>query len=129
MASRLARTLLPAACLAALTLAACGTPQGQDEMSWARAALERNDRVEIVAADPKSHSFTVRLKDTGELRMVRADQVIGAPGMPGAAAEAAPQSSASTAPPAATPGGEAAVPAPAAAAAAAPAPPSEPPAS
>jgi hypothetical protein len=70
-------------------------------MSWARAALERNDRVEIVAADAQSRSFTVRLKDTGELRMVRADQVIGAPGMPPAAAAPA-NGAAAPAEPAAT---------------------------
>jgi len=104
MASGLARTLLPAACLVSLALSACGAPQGQDEMSWARAALERNDRIEIVAADAQSRSFTVRLKDTGELRMVRADQVIGAPGMsPGASAPAsaaaAPEPAAQPAPP------------------------------
>jgi hypothetical protein len=109
MASGLARTLLPAACLVSLALSACGAPQGQDEMSWARAALERNDRIEIVAADAQSRSFTVRLKDTGELRMVRADQVIGAPGMPPAAsapasAAAAPESTAQPAPPGAMSG-------------------------
>ncbi len=101
MASGLARTLLPAACLVSLALSACGAPQGQDEMSWARAALERNDRIEIVAADAQSRSFTVRLRDTGELRMVRADQVIGAPGMPPAAA--APASAAAAPEPAAQP--------------------------
>ena len=101
MASGLARTWLPAACLVSLALGACGAPQGQDEMSWARAALERNPRVEIVAVDPQSKSFTVRLKDTGELRMVRADQVIGAPGM---APAATPPASAAAAPePAAAP--------------------------
>jgi hypothetical protein len=124
MASGLARILLPAACLVSLALSACGAPQGQDEMSWARAALERNPRVEIVAVDLQSRSFTVRLKDTGELRMVRADQVIGAPGMASgasapASAAAAPEPAASPASPAATPGSAAA---PAAAEAAAPAP-------
>ena len=80
--------------LAALTLfglAACnklGLGGGADEMSWARAALERNDRIEIVAADPSTSTFTVRVKDSGDLRTVRADQVIGAPpgAMPGGAA-------------------------------------------
>ncbi len=71
--------LTGAACAALLTLAACGR-QGQDEMSWARTALERNERIEIVAADPQSRTFTVRSKDTGELRMVRADQVVAGPG-------------------------------------------------
>lgn len=84
--------LTGAACAALLALGACGR-QGQDEMSWARTALERNAQIEIVAADPQSRTFTVRVKDTGELRMVRADQVVAGPA--GAAApealKAAPQ--------------------------------------
>ncbi len=67
-----------AACVALMALVACGR-EAQDEMSWARAALERNDTLEVVAADPQSRTFTVRVKDTGELRMVRADQVVAAP--------------------------------------------------
>ncbi len=67
-------------------IAACGKlglGGGSDEMSWARAALERNDRVEIVAVDPATNTFTVRIKETGDLRTVRADQVIaGPPGAP-----------------------------------------------
>jgi hypothetical protein len=63
-------------CLALLALAACAR-SGQDEMSWARSALERNGKIEIVATDPQSRTFTVREKDTGELRMVRADELIG----------------------------------------------------
>ena len=71
------RALLAALSLTWLALAACSR-QGQDEMSWARAALERNDRLEIVAADPKLRTFTVRNKDTGDVSTVRADQLIGA---------------------------------------------------
>jgi hypothetical protein len=74
------RALRGAACLALLCIAACAR-EGQDEMSWARAALERNDRIEVVSADPQSRTFTVRVKDTGELRMVRADQVIAGPSL------------------------------------------------
>jgi len=69
---------------------------GQDQMSWARVALERNDRIEVVAADSDTNTFTVRFKDSGELHMVRADQVIAAPpglwsstAAPGTAAPAA----------------------------------------
>jgi len=54
-----------------------------------RAALERNDRIEVVAADQQSRTFTVRVKDTGELRMMRADQVIAGPSVPAPAAAAA----------------------------------------
>lgn len=122
------RALLAALSLISLALAACSRQQGGDEMSWARAALERNDRVEIVAADPQSRTFTVRSKDTGQLHIVRADQLIAAPapapvsaaGTPPPAAEEhpAPAAPAPTAPAAtdndAAPAREAATPAPAA---------------
>lgn len=78
MATVCSRALQGATCAALLVLAAC-THEGQDQMSWARAALERNGQIEIVAADPQSRTFTVRVKDTGELRMVRADQVMAGP--------------------------------------------------
>ncbi len=103
MADAKARALLAALALTGLALAACSR-QGQDEMSWARAALERNDRLEIVAADQQSRTFTVRNKDTGELSMVRADQLVGtvtppSPGFsPKAATAASPATTATTAP-------------------------------
>ena len=89
-----------AACLALLALAACAR-EGEDKMGWAQAALERNDRLEVVAADPHSGTFTVRVKDTGELRMVRADQLIAGPSLP-ATASAAVAATARTAAPAVT---------------------------
>lgn len=58
-------------------------------MSWARSALERNGKIEIVATDPQSRTFTVRQKDTGELRMVRADELVGGAGAAAAATSAA----------------------------------------
>jgi hypothetical protein len=70
--------LVGIACVGLLALAACGR-EGQDEMSWARAALERNKSLEVVAADQQSRTFTVRLKDNGELRTVRADEVVASP--------------------------------------------------
>jgi len=86
-----------AACLALLALAACAR-EGEDKMGWARAALERNDRLEVVAADPHSGTFTVRVKDTGELRMVRADQLIAGPSLPATASAAAATTSGTAAP-------------------------------
>ena len=91
------RALRGAACLAVLAIVACGR-EGQDEMSWARAALERNDRIEVVAADQQSRTFTVRVKDTGELRMLRADQVTSGPSLSAAAPAAAVAKSGSAAP-------------------------------
>jgi hypothetical protein len=93
------RALRGAACLAVLSIAACAR-EGQDEMSWARAALERNDRIEVVSADPQSRTFTVRVRDTGELRMVRADQVIAGPSL---TATAAPTTAGTAAPDASAP--------------------------
>jgi hypothetical protein len=69
-----------AVCAALVLLAACAR-EGRDQMSWARAALERNGQIEIVAADPQSRTFTVRVKESGELRMVRADQVVAEPAL------------------------------------------------
>jgi len=88
-----------AACVALLSLAACGQA-GRDEMSWARAALDRNSDVEVVAADQQKRTFTVRMKDTGQLRMVSADDLIAAPPAVTSAAATVPGSSASTAQPA-----------------------------
>jgi hypothetical protein len=95
MASRKARALLAAACVGSLALAACGK-QGQDEMSWARAALERNAALELVASDPQARTFTVRMKDSGSLSVLRLDQIVAGPGpgtgATGAAMGAAPAS-------------------------------------
>jgi hypothetical protein len=73
--------LMALAATAVLGLTACSKLGlgGSDQMSWARAALERNDRVEVVAADSGTNTFTVRIKSTGDLRMVRADQVVAGP--------------------------------------------------
>jgi hypothetical protein len=71
-------SVLLAAALAALAASGCAR-EGQEQMSWARAALERNAQLEILAADPQNHTFTVRVKDSGEVRTVRADEVMAAP--------------------------------------------------
>ena len=111
------------ACVALALLAACAR-EGRDEMSWARAALERNGTLEVVATDQHTHTFTVRDKSTGELRMVRADELMGSPSSAGApsgkaagsAAPSAAEPAPSTPPPAPTPvAEEAARPAPPAA--------------
>jgi hypothetical protein len=100
--------VLALAAVALVGIAACGKlglGGGSDEMSWARAALERNDRVEIVAVDPATSTFTVRIKETGDLRTVRADQVIAGP--PGAPVSTAGMPAGAATMPAATPGAEA----------------------
>ena len=95
------------ACVGLLLITACGR-ESADEMGWARSALERNKSLEIVAADQQSRSFTVRLRDTGELRMVRVDELVASPSA--AAVAAAPHRAKENTPPGAgeaTPGGQA----------------------
>jgi len=111
-----AGTLLAVGWLSCLALIACAR-QSQDEMSWARAALERNPRLEIVAADPQARTFTVKNRDTGELSIVRADQLTAAPtgaAAPAAASAAAAPQAPAAAPEEAQPQEAAAAPAPAA---------------
>jgi hypothetical protein len=87
----------------AVVLASGCTQQDHAQMNWARAALQRNNTLEIVATDMQAGTFTVRNKDSGELRVVRADEVMAAP-PPAAAASGtiAPATVANT-PPAAPP--------------------------
>jgi hypothetical protein len=49
----------------------------RDDISWAQRALERNPQLQVVAVDRSARAFTVRQKDTGELRMVQAEDVVG----------------------------------------------------
>src|ERR1700733_6180709 len=61
---------------ALLALAGCQkTPR--DELGWAQASLERNANLQVLSIDPKARAFTVRLKDSGELRIVRVDEIVG----------------------------------------------------
>jgi hypothetical protein len=134
------RVLIAVGCGIGFLLAACGH-QSADDMGWARAALERNAHLEIVATDAQARTFTVRMKDSGELRVIRADQLVGGPtadasvaaSVPAAGAEsasgaapstastaAAAQAEPTTPPAAATPHGTVAAGEPAATAAAAP---------
>jgi hypothetical protein len=71
------RILLPTALGFTLTLAACSR-SGSDELAWARAALQRNGTLEVVATDPAAGVLTVRIKSTGELRTVHPADLIGA---------------------------------------------------
>ena len=63
-----------------LALAGCTrAAKGPDEMQWARAALERNERLEVVASDPQGRTFSVRVKDSGQLRIVPLNQLVAGP--------------------------------------------------
>jgi hypothetical protein len=85
----LLRHLRPAARAAAITLSIFGVaiatlayaepaPLSQQELDWARAALERNGALEVVSADPATGWITVRVKASGELRKVFAGSLVAA---------------------------------------------------
>jgi hypothetical protein len=77
------------ACLTMLTLLGCSrhASDTRAQMQWAHDALARNDSIEVVAEDPTSRTFTVRVKSSGELRMVHADEMIASPAALGAATD------------------------------------------
>jgi hypothetical protein len=63
-----------------LVLSACSKlGMGQDQMAWAKDALDRNDRIEVVASDPQAKTFTVRVKDSGQLVVIPVDQIVAGP--------------------------------------------------
>ncbi len=79
--------------LALAVIAGC-QKAAPDDLSWARGALERNGNLQVLSIDRQARAFTVRLKDTGELRIVRADEVVGSlpspPALEAATARAGP---------------------------------------
>jgi hypothetical protein len=79
---------------AALLLTACDKLQG-DDADFARAALERNEQLSIMAYDKNAQTFTVKVRDTGEIKVIRVDEIVGT--VSGA------EKTATTAQPAATP--------------------------
>jgi hypothetical protein len=50
----------------------------QTDLKWARAALERNPNVTVVATDDEAKTITVQVKGSAELRVVRVDEIVGA---------------------------------------------------
>ncbi|HEY5103217.1 MAG TPA: hypothetical protein VII70_10580 [Steroidobacteraceae bacterium] len=77
MAVASARWLALGLCGWALMAAAGCEKTAPDDMNWAERALARNERLQVLAVDRQARAFTVRLKDTGELRIVQADEVVG----------------------------------------------------
>lgn len=76
--------------IAAILLGACQqaqqpAPQAATEnttsgdIEWARAALQRNPNLELLATDTNARVFTVRDKHSGEVRAVKLDELAAAP--------------------------------------------------
>jgi hypothetical protein len=54
-------------------------PSEPAELTWARAALERNPRYEVLASDPQSRVFTVRDRSTGQVETLNLNELAAAP--------------------------------------------------
>jgi len=78
-AASLALAAFPVAAVAAEEADAGGGAASAAELDWARNALARNGALEVVSSDSADGTITVRVKSTGELRRVRATDVIAAP--------------------------------------------------
>jgi hypothetical protein len=73
---------------------------GHSDTDYARAVLERNPNLTIVASDKDAKTFTVQMKGSNELRVIRADEVIGSLPSTGVVPTVADNSAPANAPPA-----------------------------
>jgi hypothetical protein len=71
--------LLRTLCIATVvTLAACAK-QDNTELQWARAALERNPQVKVLAVDADKNTLQVRVKATGETQTLTPGELAAIP--------------------------------------------------
>ena len=63
--------------------------EASNELAWARAALQRNPDLEVVATDSQSGVFTVRVKSTGDTQIVKLNEIVAGPVTQMAAAQPA----------------------------------------
>lgn len=74
-------------CIALAVLSACNRggeqtatlPSEPAELAWARAALERNPRYEVLASDTQTRVFTVRDRSTGQVQTINLNDLAAAP--------------------------------------------------
>lgn len=91
MSTQLTHRLSPSvavAIAAVLGLAGCNRDDAVQEseptpataqIAWARAALERNPQLEIIASDPQTGVLTVKHRSTGEIEAVQLSEIAAAP--------------------------------------------------
>lgn len=74
-------------CVALAGLSACNRGDNQTamlatepaELTWARSALERNPRYEVLASDVQTRVFTVRDRTTGQIQTINLNELAAAP--------------------------------------------------
>lgn len=79
---------LTLSCVALAVLSACNNggneptaalPSEPAEIAWARSALDRNPRYEVLASDTKTRVFTVRDRTTGQVQTINLNDLAAAP--------------------------------------------------
>lgn len=86
-AARSLTSRLALGCIALAVLSACNRggeqttalPTEPPELSWARSALERNPRYEVLASDTQTRVFTVRDRTTGEVETINLNDLAAGP--------------------------------------------------
>jgi hypothetical protein len=86
-AARSLTSRLALSCIALAVLSACNRgpepaamlPSEPPELTWARAALERNPRYELLASDTQTRVFTVRDRATGQVETLNLNDLAAAP--------------------------------------------------
>jgi hypothetical protein len=63
----------------AATVAAPAPSEAETELKWARLALARNPTLEIIATDTTAGVFTIRFKNSGEIRAVKPADLVATP--------------------------------------------------
>ena len=87
-AARSLTSRLALSCIALAVLSACNRGGGEQtamlpteppELTWARSALERNPRYEVLASDTQTRVFTVRDRTTGQVETINLNDLAAAP--------------------------------------------------
>jgi hypothetical protein len=86
-AARSATARVALSCIALAVVSACNRggeqasalPSEPGEVTWARAALERNPRYEVLASDTQTRVFTVRDRATGQVQTLNLNDLAAAP--------------------------------------------------
>lgn len=86
-AARFPTARVALSCVALAVLSACSRggeqasnlPSEPAELTWARAALERNPRYEVLASDTQTKVFTVRDRSTGQVQTINLNDLAAAP--------------------------------------------------
>ena len=86
-AARFPTARVALSCVALAVLSACSRggeqastlPSEPAELTWARTALERNPRYEVLASDTQTKVFTVRDRSTGQVQTINLNDLAAAP--------------------------------------------------